>query len=59
MASASTKKGVKAAGELGLKIAELAKKAGVKQALFDRGRYKYHGQVKALAESTKAAGLKI
>ncbi len=59
VAAATTKKGVKAASELGAKIAELAKKAGIKSALFDRGRYKYHGQVKALAEAAKAGGLKI
>ncbi len=41
---------------------ELAKKAlatGVKQAVFDRGSYKYHGRIKAVAEGAKKGGLKI
>ena len=41
---------------------ELAKKAlasGIKQAVFDRGSYKYHGRVKAVADGAKKGGLKI
>lgn len=46
-----------------LKIGEnLAKKAlekGIKSVVFDRGGYKYHGRVKALAEGARQAGLKF
>jgi large subunit ribosomal protein L18 len=36
---------------VGLLIAEKAKKQGIKAAVFDRGAYKYHGRIKALAEA--------
>jgi large subunit ribosomal protein L18 len=42
------------AGEL---LAERATAAGVSVAVFDRGGYRYHGQVKALAEGAREAGL--
>jgi large subunit ribosomal protein L18 len=42
------------AGEL---LAERAKAAGVEQAVFDRGGYRYHGHVKALAEGARESGL--
>jgi len=42
------------AGEL---LAQRAKQAGVERAVFDRGGYKYHGRVKALAEGARAGGL--
>lgn len=38
------------AGSLGTLLAEKAKKAGIKSVVFDRGFYKYHGRIKALAE---------
>jgi large subunit ribosomal protein L18 len=41
-------------GEL---LAQRAKQAGVERAVFDRGGYKYHGRVKALAEGARAGGL--
>ncbi len=44
---------------LGKRIAELALKAGIKQAVMDRGSYRYHGRVKALTESVRKNGLKI
>ena len=44
----------KKAGEL---LAERAKKAGVEQCVFDRGGYKYHGRVKALADGAREGGL--
>ncbi len=50
---------VKAAVEVGRRIAERAKKAGVEAVAFDRSGYKYHGRVKALAEAAREAGLKF
>ena len=44
----------KAVGEL---LAQRAKERGVQQIVFDRGGYKYHGRVKALAEAARAGGL--
>jgi len=43
-------------GEL---LAKRAKKAGVEDARFDRGGYRYHGRVKALAEGARKGGLKF
>lgn len=48
---------VAAAQRLGTLIATEALKRGVKQVVFDRGGYHYHGRVKALAEAARAAGL--
>lgn len=42
---------------VGLRVAEVAKKKGVKNVVFDRGAYKYHGRVKALAEGAREGGL--
>jgi len=50
---------VGAAEMLGKHIAESALKAGIKQAVMDRGSYRYHGRVKALAEAARKNGLKI
>ena len=50
---------VKAAVEVGKRIAEKAKKLGIEKVAFDRGGYKFHGRVKALAEAARAAGLKF
>jgi large subunit ribosomal protein L18 len=44
------------AGEL---LAQRAKEAGISTAVFDRGGYRYHGQVKALAEGAREAGLSV
>jgi large subunit ribosomal protein L18 len=46
-----------AAAEVGKLVAERAKKAGVKDVVFDRGGYRYHGRVKALADGAREAGL--
>jgi large subunit ribosomal protein L18 len=46
----------KLVGEL---IARRAQEAGVKQVVFDRGGYRYHGRVKALADGAREAGLKF
>ena len=45
--------------EVGKLVAERAKKAGVEKVVFDRGRYIYHGRVKALAEGAREGGLSI
>jgi len=45
------------AAAVGKSIAEKAKKAGIGAAVFDKGGYAYAGQVKALAESAREAGL--
>jgi large subunit ribosomal protein L18 len=46
-----------AAGEVGKLLAERATSAGVKDVVFDRGRYIYHGRVKALADGAREGGL--
>jgi large subunit ribosomal protein L18 len=48
-----------AATQVGKLVAERAKKAGVSRVVFDRGRYVYHGRVKALAEGARAGGLEF
>ena len=45
------------ATKAGALLAERAKAAGVDTAVFDRGGYRYHGRVKALAEGAREAGL--
>ncbi len=55
----ASKKGIKEATKLGEKVADLAKKVGIKSVVFDRSSYKYHGQVKTLVESLRTAGLKV
>tara|TARA_Y100000768_G_scaffold111890_1_gene82406 strand:- start:12943 stop:13290 length:348 start_codon:yes stop_codon:yes gene_type:complete len=44
---------------IGQKIAERAIQAGIKKVVFDRSGYKYHGRVKAIAESAREAGLEF
>jgi large subunit ribosomal protein L18 len=46
----------KRAGEA---LAERAKAAGITEAVFDRGGYRYHGHVKAFAEAIREAGLTV
>ena len=45
------------AARAGALLAERAKAAGVETAVFDRGGYRYHGRVKALAEGAREGGL--
>ena len=44
---------------VGTTVAERTLAAGVKQVVFDRGGYKYHGRVKSLAEAARKAGLEF
>lgn len=46
-----------AAAAVGKLIAERATKAGIKEVVFDRGGYLYHGRVKALADAAREGGL--
>jgi len=50
---------VAAAREIGKQIAELAVAKGIKQVVFDRGGYLYHGRIKALADAAREAGLEF
>jgi len=63
--SADVKKAVKYSGNIdaatavGKVIAEKAKAAGIESVAFDRSGFKYHGRVKALADSARENGLKF
>lgn len=50
---------VEAAKEVGSKIAEAAKAAGIETIAFDRNGFKYHGRIKALADAAREGGLKF
>lgn len=52
-------KKIEEAKAIGEALAEKAKKAGINEAVFDRGGYKFHGRVKALADGLRSAGIKI
>ena len=60
-----TKKNLKGGGNvaaakvIGKVIAERAKAAGISKVVFDRGGYKYHGRVKALADAAREVGLQF
>ncbi len=64
-ADKDTKKNLKGGGNVaaakvvGKAIADRAKAAGVSKVVFDRGGYKYHGRVKALADAAREAGLQF
>ncbi len=47
------------AGLVGRLVAERAKAKGIRQVVFDRGGYRYHGRVKALADAAREAGLEF
>ncbi len=48
---------LEAAGKVGELLADKATKLGVKEVVFDRGGFPYHGQVKTLAEAAREKGL--
>ncbi len=56
---AAGKNGVDRAKLVGQVLAERAKAAGIKQVVFDRGGYKYQGQIKALADASRENGLEF
>jgi large subunit ribosomal protein L18 len=53
------KKNAEGAKMIGQRLAEIAKTAGIKDIVFDRGGYKYHGRVKAIADAVREAGFKF
>ena len=58
----STLKGMRktdVAKKVGALLAERAKRSGLVEVAFDRGAYKYHGRIKALADAAREAGLKF
>jgi len=50
---------IESSKQVGQKLAERAKEAGIESIVFDRSGYLYHGQVKALAEGAREGGLKF
>lgn len=52
-------KNIAAATQLGKQVAEAALQKGIKMAVFDRGGYRYHGRVKAIADAVRAAGIQV
>ena len=58
-ARAKTGATVASAQEVGKKIAERAKAAGVTKVVFDRGGFLFHGRVKALADAAREGGLEF
>jgi len=47
------------AKEVGVYLGKLAKKEGIKKLSFDRGGFKYHGRIKALAEGIRESGIEV
>jgi large subunit ribosomal protein L18 len=54
--SGGTVAAARAVGEL---LAQRARAAGIERVVFDRGGYKYHGRIRALAEAARAGGLQF
>ena len=53
------RKKVEQAALVGARVAARAREAGVEVVVFDRGRYLYHGRVKALADAAREGGLRF
>ena len=58
-ATSSALKAMEQAKKVGEVLAQRAGEAGVEQCVFDRGGYKCHGRVKALADGAREGGLKF
>lgn len=54
-----TKNTVAGAEALGLLIADKCKRAGIKEGVFDRSGYRYHGKVKMIAETLRKQGIRL
>lgn len=50
---------IEAAKKVGVLLAKKASAAGIKRVVFDRGGYRYHGSIKALAEGSREGGLEF
>ena len=50
---------IETAAKVGTLVADRAKEAGITSVVFDRGGYKYHGRLKALADAAREAGLEF
>ena len=61
LSTQAIKKGTKMekAKALGKELADKAKEKGIKKIVFDRGKFKYHGRVKALADAAREGGLEF
>ena len=51
------KNNIESSKEVGMKLAEKAKKKGIKKVHFDRGGYVYHGKIKSFADGAREGGL--
>lgn len=47
------------AAKIGEMLAEKAKEGGIKEAIFDRGGFKFHGRIKAVADGLRRGGIKL
>ena len=52
-------KNLEGAKQVGQRVAELATQIGIQEIVFDRGGFKYHGRVKAIADAVREAGFKF
>jgi large subunit ribosomal protein L18 len=57
--NAGLSKSVEKAKELGLRAAEEARKKGISSIVFDRGGFRYHGRVKAIADAMRESGMQF